>query len=129
MFNVIVSVNLNLTDTLTDTGSYMDNPLNLDSSWRCLNVQGRDPRAMIQQGPNIGVTIAAIAAGGTRLADHVCGAIIDTGAEASCVSPDMFAKLTGGVHGVRDIAHVYGNVIGERTVGAEVIGVLRIFAL
>ncbi|MBU4527457.1 MAG: hypothetical protein KUA43_04845 [Hoeflea sp.] len=99
----------------------MDNPLNLDSSWCCLNVQGRDPRAMIQQGPNIRVTIAAIAAiaaDGTRLAVHVCGAIIDTGAEASCVSPDMFAKLAGGVQSVRDIAHAYGNVTGERTVRA-----------
>ena len=98
----------------------MNNPLDLDSDWHCLNVQGRDPRAMVQHGPNIKVTIAAISAGGTRLVEHVCGAIIDTGSETSCVSLDMFAKLAGGVQGVHNVAHVYGNVTGERTVRASV---------
>jgi hypothetical protein len=98
----------------------MNNPLNLDSDWHCLDVQGRDPRAMVQHGPNIRVTIAAISAGGTRLAEQVCGAIIDTGAESSCVSPDMFAKLRGGVRGVRNVAHVFGSVADESTVRASV---------
>ena len=98
----------------------MNNPLNLDSDWYCLNVQGRDPRAMIQHGPNIGVRIAAITADGTRLAEQACGAIIDTGAETSCVSPHIFAKLAAGVRGVRNIAHVYGSVTSESTVRASV---------
>ncbi|GAA2815021.1 hypothetical protein EDC40_107263 [Aminobacter aminovorans] len=35
------------------------------------------------------------------------------------MSPDMFAKLAGGVQGLRNIAHVYGNVTGESTVRAN----------
>lgn len=98
----------------------MNDPLGLGDSWLPLHIQGRDPRAMEQHGPNMSVSIAAVAADGTRLLQHQGGAIIDTGAESCCVSPTMFKKLSGGVEGIRNIAHVKGRVDNERTIRAAV---------
>lgn len=98
----------------------MSDPLNLGNDWICLHVTGKDARAMEQHGPNMGVTIAAVAPDGTRLLSQSGGAIIDTGAESCCVSPTMFEKLKGGVRGIRNIAHVYGQVSNERTIRATV---------
>lgn len=97
-----------------------DDPLRLGDDWFRLSVKGGDPRGMEQHGPNMGVSIAAVTPGGETLAEHMGGAIIDTGAEVCCVSPAMFEKLKGGAEGMRNIGHVYGYVTGERTVRATV---------
>lgn len=98
----------------------MNDPLGLGDGWLRLHVKGKDPRAMVQHGPNMAVSIAAVAADGTLLPQQKGGAIIDTGAESCCVSPAMFKKLSGGVEGIRNIAHVYGQVANEMTIRAKV---------
>ncbi len=92
-----------------------DEPLARKGKWHCLSISF-GPGAMEEIGPNLLVSIAAVTDNGTVLAHHKVGALIDTGAKSSCISPRLAPKMQGGVRGVRDLSHIYGLLEGPPTI-------------